>query len=168
MNKSLWLVKAPQFSIIGFILFNIFAMLTYPGGTLDNQSTILYYLSIIGSLTGILGGISMAGVGLTPSDLYFPAHLLCAHWLFRFFFLASLFYTIIIFKTDLIENKYASGFLVFAILILSYIIFSELGPDAAEGGKNLTMQVVAQKIILFCFLIAVYIQTKGLALILDK
>ena len=57
----------------------------------------------------------MVGVGLTPSDLYFSQHLLFAHWLFRFFFLAALSYTVIILKTDLIENKYVSGFFIFAI-----------------------------------------------------
>ena len=79
-----------------------------------------------------------------------------------------LFYTIIIFKTDLIANKYASGFVIFAILILAYILFSELGPDARESITTLRMQVVAQKSILFCFIIAVYIQTQGLKLILDN
>ena len=77
-------------------------------------------------------------------------------------------YTIIILKTDLIENKYVSGFFVFAILILSYIVFSEFGPDARESLSTLKMQVVAQKAILLCFIIAVYIQTKGLTFILDK
>ena len=110
----------------------------------------------------------MAGVGLTPSDLYFSVHLEFAHWLFRFFFIASLFYTIIILNTDLIENKYVAGFFIFAILILSYILFSELGPDARENIMTLRMQVVAQKSILFCFIIAVYIQTQGLKLIIDK
>ena len=71
-------------------------------------------------------------------------------------------------KTDLIENKYVSGFFVFAILILSYIIFSEFGPDARESINTLRMQVVAQKAILFCFIIAVYIQTKGLKFLLDE
>ncbi len=132
------------------------------------QSTLLSYLSIIGSFTGILGGLSMVGVGLTPSDLYFTTHLDFAHWLFRFFFIASFSYTIIILKTDLIENKYVSGFCIFAILILSYIIFSEFGPDARESLSTLKMQVVAQKAILLCFIIAVYIQTKGLTFILDK
>jgi len=226
MNKKLWLIKAPQFAIIGFVILNILAMLIYPGGILHDTSTsgysffnnflsdlgrfiswsgaynfysqlffnvamimagvifslyffhlrhifnlhsgIFYWLSIIGTSAGVCGGISMAGVGLTPSDLYFSAHLEFAHWLFRFFFIASFAYTIIILKTDLIENKYVSGFFVFAILILSYIIFSEFGPNARESINTLRMQVVAQKAILFCFIIAVYIQTKGLKFLLDE
>ena len=226
MNNRLWLITAPQIAIIIFIIFNIIAMLTYPGGILHDHSTIgysffnnflsdlgryiswneshnffsqlffnssmimagfifsfyfwnlryvfnlhsgvLYWFSIIGTFAGVFGGISMAGVGLTPSDLYFSAHLEFAHWLFRFFFIASLFYTIIILNTDLIENKYVAGFFIFVILILSYILFSELGPDARENIMTLRMQVVAQKSILFCFIIAVYIQTQGLKLIIDK
>lgn len=226
MNQKLWLIKAPQSAIVIFLILNILAMLTYPGGILHDSSTIgysffnnflsdlgrylswsgehnfysqlffnsamimagfifsfyfwnllhvfnlnsgiLYWIAIIGTCAGVSGGISMAGVGLTPSDLYFSAHLDFAHWLFRFFFIASLFYTIIIFKTDLIANKYASGFVIFAILILAYILFSELGPDARESITTLRMQVVAQKSILFCFIIAVYIQTQGLKLILDN
>ena len=42
MNKKLWLIKAPQFAIIGFLIFNILAMLTYPGGTLHDSSTVGY------------------------------------------------------------------------------------------------------------------------------
>ena len=226
MNKKWWLVTAPQLAIIGFVIFNLLAMLTYPGGTLHNRTTtgysffynflsdlgrfnswndlpnfyanlffnstmiitgiifalyfinmrkifnlqsgFLYWISIIGTITGIAGGISMVGVGLTPSDLYFPSHLAFAHWLFRFFFIAAVCYTIIILKTDLIANQYAIGFFVFAILIFAYILFSEFGPDAKQTISALIMQVTAQKSILFCFLIAIYIQTKGLALILDE
>ena len=127
----------------------------------------LYWLAIIGTIAGIAGGYSMVGVGLTPSDLYFTEHLVFAHWLFRFFFIAAICYTIIILKTDLIDNKYVLGFLIFAILIFSYIIFSEFGPDAKENISALMMQVTAQKSILLCFLIAIYINTKGLESILD-
>ena len=68
----------------------------------------------------------------------------------------------------MIENKYVSGFFLFAILILSYILFSEFGPNARESIATLRMQVVAQKSILLCFILAVYIQTKGLHILLDE
>ena len=237
MNKKTWLISAPQLSIIGFIFFNILAMVLYPGGTLHDRYTthysffnnflsdlgrfhswygdaksipnffsmiffngtmiitgvvfslyfinlrsifnlriqdstfsennFLYCISILGTICGISGGLSMIGVGLTPADLYFPSHLAFAHWLFRFFFLAATCYTIIILRTDLIENKYVIGFFIFAILIFFYIIFSEFGPDANKNLRALMMQVTAQKSILFCFLIAIYIQTKGLYFLLE-
>jgi len=226
MNKKVWLINAPQIAIIGFIVFNLLAMFTYPGGTLHDPFTLgysffnnflsdlgrfnswnqspnfysqlffnlamikagivfslyffylrsifelhsgfLYWLSLVGTFSGIAGGLSMAGVGFTPSDLYFTMHINFAHWLFRFFFIASFCYTVIILKTNLIESKYVSGFFVFVIFILSYIIFSEFGPDARESIKTLGMQVVAQKAILLCFIIAVYIQTKGLQILLGN
>tara|TARA_B100001250_G_scaffold410696_1_gene437669 strand:- start:1291 stop:1968 length:678 start_codon:yes stop_codon:yes gene_type:complete len=131
-----------------------------------NNKTI-YFLSILGTLSGIAGGYSMVGVGLTPADLYFDAHLLCAHWIFRFFLIAAFCYMIIILKTDLIDNKYAIGYCLFALLIFLYIMISEFGPNARDNMLALTVQVVAQKSILLCFLVTIYIQTKGLAKILN-
>ena len=226
MNKKTWLITVPQLTIIAFIIFNVLAMLTYPGGTLHAPSTtgysffnnflsdlgrfncwdgnhnfysnlffnssmmitgvvvslffinirtifnlnqsLLHWLSIIGTTAGIAGGCSMIGIGLTPADLYLDQHIIFAHWLFRFFLISAICYTIIIFKTDLIDNKYSIGYCIFAILILGYIILSEFGPSPKENMSALTLQVVAQKSILFCFLITIYTQTKGLQFILNN
>ena len=62
----------------------------------------------------------------------------------------------------------AIGYCIFTGLILLYILVSELGPDPRSNMMALQFQVVAQKSILFCFLITIYIQTKGLALIIDE
>jgi len=226
MNKKSWLVYMPQRTIILFIVLNILAMCTYPGGILHDHSTtgysffnnflsdlgrymtydgtqqnfysnllfnssmmitgfilslffihirtifnikagLLYWLSIIGTITGIAGGYSMVGIALTPSDLYLDQHIIFAHWLFRFFLISAICYSIIIFKTDLIDNKYAIGYCIFTILILAYIIISEFGPSPRENMSALILQVVAQKMILLCFLAAIYLQTKGLASILN-
>ena len=119
-------------------------------------------LAFIGSLFGILGGISLAGVGLTPADLYLDLHIICANWLFRFMFVASFFYTIVIFRHPTFENKYAGGYLVFSITILLYILISELGPGPKVSHFALVLQVVSQKIILLILMVAIYIQTLGL------
>ena len=119
-------------------------------------------LAFIGSFFGILGGISLAGVGLTPADLYLDLHIICANWLFRFMFVASLFYTIVIFRHPTFENKYAGGYLIFSITILIYILISELGPEPKVSHFALVLQVVSQKIILLIFMLAIYIQTLGL------
>ena len=141
------------------------------------HSGLLYWLSILGTIAGIAGGYSMIGVALTPADLDLDSHILCANWLFRFFLIAAICYSIIIFKSNLIDNKYAIGYCIFTVLMLVYILVSELGPmpiehipgsDPVKNPGALIFQVVAQKSILFCFLITIYIQTKGLALILDK
>ena len=119
-------------------------------------------LAFIGSFFGILGGLSLAGVGLTPADLYLDLHIICANWLFRFMFVASLFYTIVIFRHPTFENKYAGGYLVFSVTILIYILISELGPGPKVSHFALVLQVISQKIILFILIVAIYIQTLGL------
>jgi len=119
-------------------------------------------LAFLGSVFGILGGIALVGVGLTPSDLYLSFHELSATWMFRCFFVASLCYSIIIYRSDFIENKYAFGYFLFALSILFYIFISELGPSPMGSELALTIQVVSQKIIIFVFVSAVYLQTRGI------
>ena len=119
-------------------------------------------LAFIGSSFGVFGGLSLAGVGLAPADLYLEIHIVCATWLFRFFFITSLCYSIVIFRHVQIENKFAAGYLVFALSILLYILVSELGPDPKISQFALVLQVVSQKIILFILMAAIYIQTLGL------
>ena len=119
-------------------------------------------LSYLGSLFGVLSGIALVGVGLTPSDLYLPLHVLSAKWLFRFFFGASFCYSIIIYRTDIIEGKYAHAYLLFAISILTYIFISEMGPSPKESEFALTVQVFSQKIILLILVFVVYCQTVAL------
>jgi hypothetical membrane protein len=221
MNKiegNLWLIELPRLVLGIFVILNIIAMLSYPGGTFLDDATVGYsftrnflsdlgrtlsypgevnflsaqlfnmalilsgvvfanfYLYVrkifieenqrtlarIGSFFGVLGGISLAGVGLTPADLYLELHMICATWLFRFFFVASLCYSIVIFRHSKFENKYAMGYLVFTFSILLYILISELGPSPKEVPWALTLQVVSQKMILLILMAAIYIQTMGL------
>ena len=213
-----WLIKLPRLILGIFVVLNIIAMLSYPGGTfLDDTTTgysftrnflsdlgrtlsyagevnflssqlfnmtlilsgvvfAIFYLhlrkiftadnqrtlALIGSFFGVLGGLSLAGVGLTPADLYLDLHMICATWLFRFFFVASLCYSMVIFLHSQFENKYAMGYLLFTLSILFYILISELGPSPKEVPWALTLQVVSQKMILLILLSAIYIQTIGL------
>ena len=213
-----WLIDLPRLVLAMFIIFNLIAMILYPGGTfldhttngysftrnflsdlgrtnsfsdeinfissqLFNTTLILsgliftkFYINVrkvfnaenqlliatIGSFFGILGGLSLSGVGLTPANLYLDLHIICASWLFRFFFIASLCYSIAIYRHTHLNNKYAIGYLIFSISILAYIIISELGPSPKINQLALTLQVVSQKLILVILLTAIYIQTMGL------
>ncbi len=115
-----------------------------------------------GSVFGILGGFSLIGVGITPADLYLELHIIFATWLFRFLFVASLFYSIVIFRHDQFENRFMGGYLVFTFSILLYILVSEWGPDPKINQFALILQVVSQKIIILVFMVSIYIQTLGL------
>ena len=218
IERNPWLIAFPRMVLVLFIVFNIIAMISYPGSTYLNESnpgysftrnflsdlgrtisfsgeinflsaqlfntslilaggvfTLFYIyvwkvfladnqrlLALIGSFFGVLGGLSLIGVGLTPADLYLEIHIVCATWLFRFFFVASLCYSIVIFRHDRLENKFASGYLVFTFSILLYILISELGPDPKVSSFALALQVISQKLILFILMCSIYIQTQGL------
>ena len=125
-----------------------------------------YNLAKIGSIFGILGGISLIMVGLTPSDLYFSLHVISAKWIFRFFLLTALTYSYLIYFSKILNYKYALGYIIFAISILLYILISELGPSPKTSEFSLTIQVVSQKIILIIMILSVYWQTKGIQKIL--
>ena len=151
--------------IAGFTL----SMFFYITPTLFNkQSKFLTTLSGLASLFGVLGSLCMIGVGFTPADLFFKPHVMFAHWLFRFFFLSSLFIAGCIYLSKDFQNKYAMGYVIFSLIIFSYILFNEIGPKPYESTWGLYVQVLSQKAILLCFFIAVIIQTKGITLILQK
>ena len=218
IERNPWLIAFPRMVLVLFIVFNIIAMLSYPGSTYLNESnpgysftrnflsdlgrtisfsgeinflsaqlfntslilaggvfTLFYIyvwkvfladnqrlLALIGSFFGVLGGLAFIGVGLTPANLYLKLHIICATWLFRFFFVASLCYTLAIYRHSSFKNKYAWGYLVFTISILLYILISELGPNPKVSQFALTLQVVSQKMIILIFMVAVYIQTLSL------
>ena len=119
-------------------------------------------LAILGSFFGIIGGSMLIMVGLTPSDLYLSLHVFAAKWLFRSFFISSICYALIIYLSNLFNNKDAFGYVLFSISIFLYIIISELGPSPKESELALTIQVISQKIILIIMFMAVYMQTHGL------
>ena len=139
-------------------VFSCFYLNVWRVFSADNQKI----LALIGSLFGVLGGLSLIGVGLTPADLYLDFHIICATWLFRFFFVASVCYSFVIFRHSQLKNKYAGGYLVFTFSILLYILISELGPDPKISQFALILQVVSQKVILLIFMASIYIQTLGL------
>ena len=139
-------------------VFSCFYLNVWRVFSADNQKI----LALIGSIFGVLGGLSLIGVGLTPADLYLDFHIICATWLFRFFFVASVCYSFVIFRHSQLKNKYAGGYLVFTFSILLYILISELGPDPKISQFALILQVVSQKVILLIFMASIYIQTLGL------
>ena len=153
-------------NIISFILFNFslsvcgltFSMLFFSIRNVFDLSL----LNFFASLCGILGGLSCIGVALTPADLFLEPHIIFANGIFRFLCAASVLYSILIFKSNDIDNKYAYGFIIFGIMVLIYILISELGPNPRLNPDALTLQVVSQKIITLWLFISIYIYSLGL------
>ena len=119
-------------------------------------------LTFIATLCGILGGLSYIGVALTPSNIFLDAHIFFAHSIFRLLFVTAFFYSILIFKTSGFDNKYGYGFIVFGIMILSYLVISEFGPDPRISENAMIMQAIAQKTVACWILISIYTYSIGL------
>ena len=155
-------------NIFACILFNLslcvlgicFGMLFY---TVRNSFEDYKYLSLCATFLGIYASVSYIGVAFTPSNLYLPLHTFFAHWIFRSLFAASMIYSLLIFKTKGFENKYAYAFIVFGIMVLAYVLYSELYlSDPQLFPEQLIKHVLAQKIIAFWILISVYFYSIGL------
>ena len=219
--NNFWITDMPKYSMIIFVVFNIIAMILYPGGNLHNFEqegysftrnffsdlgltishskapntlscilfntslivcgvtfTMLFYkikdvfrykfLSKIATFFGVLGGLSYIGVALTPSNLLLDAHIFFAHSIFRYLFISSFLYSILIFKTESFENKYGYGFITFSIMVLIYVLISEAGPDPRKSIDALLLQAVAQKIIAIWILFSIYMYSLGLGKYLNN
>ena len=117
-----------------------------------------YFISSIGTYLGVLGGLSMIIVGFTPANLYLDIHIVASTWIFRFFFLSSLCYSLVILQSSMFDSRYSVGYIFFTVSILLYIAVSEFGPSPKVNEFALTFQVMSQKIILFIFLCTTYFQ----------
>jgi len=104
---------------ISFLIYFLFLP------SLHNISPASFMLSRIGGIFGCFASICFAGVGLTPSDLYFDLHVFFANWVFRSMSLAVFFYSL----TFLLINKeniilslifFSSG-----LIVLSHIIIAD-------------------------------------------
>ena len=126
------------------------------------------FLSKVATFFGILGGLSYIGVALTPSNLLLDAHIFFAHSIFRFLFIASFLYSILIFKTESFENKYGYGFIIFSIMVLIYVFISEVGPDPRTSPDALLLQAISQKIIAIWILFSIYMYSLGLGKYLNN
>lgn len=104
---------------ISFLIYFLFLP------SLHNKSSMSFLLSRIGGVFGCFASICFAGVGLTPSDLFFDLHVFFANWVFRSMSLAVFFYSL----TFLLINRdnvflslifFSSG-----LIVLSHIIISD-------------------------------------------
>ena len=154
-------------NLISCVLFN--SSLTIVGltfMTLFYKARLIFsnnkFLIFIATFLGVYSGFSYIGVGFTPADLHLEAHIFFAHWAFRALFAASILYSILIFRTDGFENKYAYAFIIFGIMVFCYVIYSEIVlDDPRDNPASLIKHVVAQKMVVFWILFAVYIYSVG-------
>ena len=147
-HSSLLFNMALSLGGVTYILFYIFLKNLFPNKILAK----------IGSFFGICGAISFIGVAFTPADKFIVPHIIANEYIFRFFFLSTIIYSWLMYKTDLIDNKYLIGNIIFILSLFSYILILAYGPKPYEPG-GLEFQAVSQKFIMLNFFISIVSQT---------
>ena len=125
------------------------------------KGTKLNLIVLVAGICGCIGGLCFVGVGLTPSNLYLPMHIVFNDWAFRSYFLCALLTTAIIFKSDKLDNSYSILYILFSISILLYIFILEFAPSPTDSNEWLRIHVIAQKFIVFCFIFSTHLLSIG-------
>jgi hypothetical membrane protein len=114
---------------------------------------------------GIIAGVLFAGIGAIPYDFHLEAHVFCAKYAFTTLFFLSILHSLTIYHSKAMSNRYALGYVVFCIALVFYIYLlfcgPEIGPNADFSESDLMLQVIAQKSIVFTFIISILIQVYG-------
>ncbi len=139
----------------------LFILFFYHLPNLFVDNNISHNLSRIGSWIAITSGFAFAGIGFTPSNLFLDSHLFFVRWAFRSFLIVSILFVFAINKSNEWENKYAFVYIIFSLILLSYILIMDFGPDGRKSLNGLIVQVISQKIIVAAFIVSVFFKSKG-------
>lgn len=145
---------------LGLVLF----FLAMP--SLFSQPRSARSLSLVGSLFGIVSGLSFAGVAFTPANLFLTAHKIFVQMAFLSFFLATLAYTAAIILVRDYPRGYLAVFGTFALLLAGYLWLLFFGPGL-ESPQGLFIQATGQKVIVYTAILSVGLQALGARRVLD-
>ncbi len=117
-------------------------------------------LALVGTVAGVVSGLSFAGIALTPANLLALAHGLFVQWAFLAFLAAVLFYIPAVLLARDYPKRYAAVFAAFALLLAAYVwlLFNGPRPGSASG---LVVQATGQKIIVYAAIVTAFIQAEG-------
>ncbi len=143
-------------SLAGFalILFYLAVPALLSGGRVGR------WLSLPGSVLGVVSGLSFMGVAFTPADLYLEPHKMYVNLAFTSFFLAVICHLPMIITHPTYPKVYAWVYLGFAVLLGIYLLLLFEGPSA-NTPTGLTIQATGQKIVGYAAIICAFIQGYG-------
>ncbi len=125
-----------------------------------------HYLSIAGSVFGVLSALAYLGIASCPSNLNLSLHRLFVYIAFCSFLLVVVLYSAAIFLNKDYPNLYAFTYLGFALILAAYLVLLFGGPDVeTEGGVRI--QATGQKIVVYAEIICMFVQSYG-ALKMEK
>ena len=153
-------------TIVGVTLILYFIIFPF----LIRGNKLAKWISIIGSINGVVSGINYIGIGFAPYDI--NAEMATLHTNFVYIAFTSSILTIFLFTAAIFLDKkypnlYAWIYVVFGIFTVGYLIILYAGPSAGTD-IGLLIQVVGQKVIVYAEILFFGIQALGSYLILKK
>ena len=130
------------------LLFHAFAMFYFNIFFLKETKSIRLNQTahFIALISGSLFPFLLAGIALTPCDLYLPYHMDFVYAGFGMLIPLSFSYTILIRKHHLLPNKYGNLMLTIVVAIAFYILLMKFGPSPRQVPY---VQQTAQKLIVY-------------------
>lgn len=124
------------------------------------KKTIDRWITILGSSLGFFTSFCFMGITFAPSDINGAAHTFFVYGGFISGFLATAFYSVVIFREKSYEKRYGFNFLFFTIILALYLGLLFAGPSI-ETSVGLIIQVTGQKIVLYTFAVCLFIHGYG-------
>ena len=125
-------------------------------------------ISLIAKISAACGSISLLGVIFTPADVgyLYNLHIFFANSVFNCALLTLGIYAYLFYSKGLKSITYT--LFVCSFIILGYIVFLKIGPDAKDSIETLTMHATYQKIAVLSLVGTLWVMSKGTDLLNDK
>lgn len=139
---------------IAFVLF--FAMMS----STFTETRLERVTSRLGSIGGVLAGVSCIGIAATPWDVYSGAHIVFSYGLSASFLLAVVCYLIAMLKSADYPNAYAAVFAAYLVILGAFACLMVLGLDA-KTRQGLVILAAGQKVAIYSGILCWSVQFLG-------
>ena len=146
-----------MYSTLGFLLIPFFIVLPH----FFNENKSERRICLIGSIFGILAGISYICVAFLPWDLYFLAHGVFGAISSFTLLIALILYSRVIVHNKIYPKKYAFTLITLQMLLVISIVLPLLGVSI-ETAEGLMITCTIQKILTYFSLVSMCIHSYGL------
>ena len=148
---------------MGMLSFALVAISFIFSPLLFRSSIVDYRLCICGSIFCITGILFFSSIGLMPADLFLKQHIFAAINGPRWIAIGSLFYLIVLYRTDA-ERIYLSCISIFFFTAIGYATFQLITRDNAISTiEKLIFQATVQKIVVVIMLASMFIMSYAFA-----
>lgn len=117
-------------------------------------------LSIIGSVMGVMAGVSYIGIAAAPANMEPTLHGRFVYTAFTGFLMVVIFYSAAILKSRTYSPAYALPYAAFAVVLIVYLAVLYSAPNL-KTTRGLTIQAVGQKIVVYTGIVCIVIQSWG-------